>query len=352
MADNADVTPLKVALAVDNGRIQLLQAGRAVAALLVVAHHAEQAVSTIVPSAGAESGYRKFCEYGYLGVDFFFVLSGFIIYYSTSVSKKKQAPSNYFWSRVNRIYTPYLPIGIAYAVLYTLLPAASQGNRDWGWFTSLTLLPSDRSPALSVAWTLRHEVIFYFLFGVLFFLRKLNSGFLLWSVLIAVYVAVVHDKTALPGAWRQLLIPINLEFGFGYLAALSVIKGLRVPFTFNLLGAVSGTLLWVWLGADRSQSWLIGMAIAFLMLAGVQWEREGKLRIHHRLIFLGDASYSIYLIHPPVIAVLSRILTGRITSELTVMGVLFPASVLAGCAWHLLYERRVTAYFRRTLSGG
>ncbi len=59
--------------------IQTLQAGRAVAALAVVFFHA--AISTDTFTNGMPQSIRWIAGFGYLGVDFFFVLSGFIIAY-------------------------------------------------------------------------------------------------------------------------------------------------------------------------------------------------------------------------------------------------------------------------------
>src|SRR5689334_3783110 len=135
--------------------IQSLQAGRGLAAFYVVLHHADLAAA----SFGASRTHVAFFANGYLGVDFFFVLSGFIIYQST-VGWQRTA-SDYAVARFRRVYLPYLPIGIGIALLYAMDPSLSEGNRSWSWLPTLTLLPVSSDTALSVAWTLKHEILFY-----------------------------------------------------------------------------------------------------------------------------------------------------------------------------------------------
>ena len=74
---------------------------------------------------------------------------------------------DYFHARLIRIYVPYLPVGIGMYLVDMLLPGLSESDRSPGLLTSFTLLPSNSPPALSVAWTLVHELIFYGLFLIL-----------------------------------------------------------------------------------------------------------------------------------------------------------------------------------------
>jgi peptidoglycan/LPS O-acetylase OafA/YrhL len=104
-----------------------IQVLRGVAAIMVVFHH----------SIGSLKYYHQISNpfldligfVGRFGVDFFFVLSGFIITisangkYGTSNSLK-----NYIINRVIRIYIPYLPIGIVMFLLCHFLSQYSNGN--------------------------------------------------------------------------------------------------------------------------------------------------------------------------------------------------------------------------------
>jgi exopolysaccharide production protein ExoZ len=48
--------------------------------------------------------------------------------------------------------------------LYIALPSLSHGQAEWGYLTSLTLIPTEKRPALFVAWSLIHEMLFYNIF--------------------------------------------------------------------------------------------------------------------------------------------------------------------------------------------
>jgi peptidoglycan/LPS O-acetylase OafA/YrhL len=116
-----------------------LEVGRGIAALAVVMHHAGQA-----SDAFTSSDYGGLFHWGMYGVDFFFVLSGFIIYHVHQKDRlDASAAPSFLIKRLRRIYIPYLPVTIVLIAAYLALPGLSEGNREWGWFTSLTLLPSE-----------------------------------------------------------------------------------------------------------------------------------------------------------------------------------------------------------------
>jgi exopolysaccharide production protein ExoZ len=162
--------------------ITSLQVFRGIAALAVVIHHAVLSTDAFVGVLPPQ--VDSFLRMGYLGVDFFFVLSGFIIMYAHLDDRPSGlAVRRYAFKRLVRIFPPYLPLSIGMIALYAALPGFSaSGGREFSWVSSLLLLPADQPPALSVAWTLVHEMQFYTVF-LLFFLsrRLLVAGLLLWG---------------------------------------------------------------------------------------------------------------------------------------------------------------------------
>ena len=293
-----------------------MQAGRALAALAVVAHHADLAVQALSGSIPVWLG--TVLAQGYLGVDFFFVLSGFIIYWSS----QGKSPRSYVISRAKRIYIPYIPIGLAMAAAYMVVPT----DHRWDWLSTLTLFPIKPGPALTVAWTLQHEILFYLLFGILFFTGRLKEGLVLWVAAIALAWAI-GITNVIP------LSIINLEFIFGILAAVAVKRGVHLSAWF----APPLFALWLLLGAPRDLSVLVGLSLAFLIAPLAAADLRGSIRTPSFLVFLGAASYSIYLIHNPAISVIARF-TAPLAWWLA-LPLAFVLAAACGCLYHLAYER-------------
>jgi exopolysaccharide production protein ExoZ len=298
------------------GTIESLQAGRGAAALAVVLLHCSLAGHDF---GGPYLGYQLF-RFGYLGVDFFFVLSGFIIYHSTV--GKNRTVGEYVMARFRRVYLPYWPVGIAMALAYTLLPGVSAANSQWSWLPTLTLAPVDANPALSVAWTLKHEILFYALFGIFYFSGLLPVGLAAWALAILLLGDHLPFRT------------INLEFFFGIAAAISY-RHLRVR-PWLLLVAPAFVALWVVMGADEADRIFVGAAMAFIVAPVAELERSG-LRVPKPLIQLGAVSYSLYLVHEPFISAIARLIHG--SWPILIAGAV--ASVAAGFAYHYAVEKRV-----------
>lgn len=303
-------------------QINVLQAGRALAALSVVFHHATLAIHSY---SGRFTG-DSFFESGYLGVDFFFVLSGFIIYHSIP----GKTVGEYAAHRVRRVYLPYLPVGLGMALLYTFVPQFSAVQRDWSWFTSLTLFPLQADTALSVAWTLKHEMLFYAVFALLYFTRTLLSGLTLWTVAIVAFASMGWNG-GIPFAL------INLEFIMGIALCAAVKRGWG---HWSLaVAAVLPFGAWLALGADRAYSVMVGASLALVLPPIIRAEREGKIHVPSWLLFLGAASYAIYLVHGVAVSVTIRALhTAPILAQ--VLGLVASGSI-AGIGYYYWVERRI-----------
>ncbi len=131
---------------VANSKIQSLQVFRGLAATAVVAHHANLSTAAFVGIV--PSGVSNVFNLGLLGVDFFFVLSGFIIMYAHLDDMGTWgAVRKYSIKRLARIYPAYLPIGIGMVLLYAAMPGFSASDgREFSLVSSLLLLPDGPPP--------------------------------------------------------------------------------------------------------------------------------------------------------------------------------------------------------------
>ncbi|MDA7846615.1 acyltransferase [Amylibacter sp.] len=320
-------------------KLGTLEIGRGWAALAVVAHHAG-----LSSDAFTSSNHGNMFSFGIYGVDFFFVLSGFIIYHIHQNDPSEFGAARRFLSkRIRRIYTPYLPITLALIATYFLFPSLSQEGRSWGWFTSVTLMPSNSPPALSVAWTLTFEIVFYLFFLFFYVTRYFWIIVLVWIVLVlGVAVFDLHDTTSNPLV-RTLLHPLILEFVAGMVAAhlFGKISPTRwwAPLYIGIMGIVVFALL------HDPHRVVLGIALAPFVLGLALFEHRYSFKISSSWALLGASSYAVYLIHNPLQSIIARLFQAYDNWPLT-----FAACVLitlaVGVFYHLIYERPML----RTLS--
>ena len=327
------------------GKLEWLEVMRGLAACWVLLHHANQSVAVFI---GPVRTVDLIGRNGYLGVDFFFLLSGFIIAYSSNrLIATGRGLAKYAQARLTRIYVPYLPVGIAVLVIYLLFPQISQTGRTPGILTSITLIPTASPTALAVAWTLVHEMIFYCIFSLYFLSRRaLGIGLVLWtaSICVAFLLAPPQDR----GGFGYFLSPVNLCFLLGIGIYYMTRNGIYniVGITFGLLGI--GLVV---LCAAQSDPNRVLSTAGFSGLIVWATSEQARTRYPGRFwLFLGAASYSIYLVHLPVESLSVRVID-RFAS-ITPTFAFFIVSTLAlaaGCVYHYFYERQMLKFVRRRL---
>jgi peptidoglycan/LPS O-acetylase OafA/YrhL len=285
------------------GKLLGIQAGRGIAACTVVFYHSGRLLG--LPQYAGPNSIESLFHFGNSGVDFFFVLSGFIIFY---IHSRDIGRPDRFWHYAGRRVTRVFP-------LYWLLTAAVivqlALKKDWAdlsaqhVISSIFLLPNSQDPILSVGWTLVFEMTFYCAFGLAILSRSLGA-------VIAVLWA--GAAIALSSMSHFLLSPFNLEFGFGVLSA-AVVTKVKWDFSWlactvcGLLAFAAGAVL-VDLGTvsftGTAARMIFGPASALIIIGIARGENGGAFKVPGPIAFLGSASYSIYLVHVLVIAAAAR----------------------------------------------
>jgi peptidoglycan/LPS O-acetylase OafA/YrhL len=324
-----------------------LQAGRAVAALLVVFFHVSASIA-LSPQYGQHAPFGGIFAFGHAGVEFFFVLSGFVILHvHWQDIGCPQLVARYAWKRIRRIYPLYWAVFLPVAASYLVLPHSGMpGFHSPEIILSSFLLVHFGADVtiLYVAWTIYHEVLFYALFALLIFNRLTGTvAFVAW-LLGSLAVLVMQP----PFPWEFWGSPLHLLFAMGMGAPWWLRRGRR---RFAATTAVVGVLLFVGVGIDEDYfgilrgnqgKLLYGLGSALALAGLVSLEQAGRIRIQGVLRLIGDASYSIYLVHLPVLSLLAALhFQARIfamlpaTASFVVLAVL---AVLAGIAVHLALE--------------
>lgn len=316
---------------------------RFIASVGVVIHHALGFTGTQI-SVGAA------------GVDVFFIISGIVIGFSTG---EKTTPYAFFAKRFIRVLPLYWLATFAYLGFKFLewndLP-------QWETFWRSMLLWPDFGtgwhPIYYPGWTLGYELFFYLIFGSIFIFFRKNAAALCALVMCCVSLVLipVPGKTGVYFDSR-----LCFEFVFGLIFAHLFLKRRMVIDpklgTASALAAlVIFSLNYTSNGIDRVLAW--GVPSLLLVIGLFAHERSPFFRRRFAVV-LGDASYSVYLVHITVIEfILETLKRNDVSAEaikaqwpLTLL-VLVGASVAVGVMVHRFVEQPLLEYLRRVLLGG
>jgi exopolysaccharide production protein ExoZ len=336
-------------------RLTSIQALRAVAALLVVFAH----LWPDLIGFGLQDRIPNFIL-GASGVDLFFVISGFVMVYSSeSLFGRRGTPARFFARRLVRI-VPLYWLATTYMLSIVWRISHDPAVNDLTWTNvadSYLFFPSIRpgggiEPLLGVGWTLNFEMFFYLIFaGATLLPRR-------WAVVAvtALFVTAVNLRTPWTGAppFTVWFAPTILEFVFGMWIALAFREGLRVPPWLSCALVTAGAALMIrtdWDGfatIGRVIGWGGGAAliVAGGTLANV---KAAASRLWAPIVLLGDASYALYLLHTftPRLAFETTRLFNPVDHVWLYCAILVLTAVAVAIGVHLLIEKPLTRFLNR-----
>jgi len=279
-----------------------IQIFRAIAAIMVVLIHLGTYEEKLFMNA---SILNKFVI-GIGGVDIFFILSGYIM--MTSISKNNVTASTFLKNRFIRIYPIYWIFFLILLLIAILTSIQINSYSNAELIYNFFLLPSKTNPLLNVSWTLVYEVFFYINISILLFLniRKIEVILILLTIEFC-FMYIYYDIT---GIYFSTLI---FEFLFGIVIFIfQKNKKLNIKWTsissiisifylfflnnnlfyfesFNLLGN----------GVYDDRVIYFGIPFMFILLGAISLENyiNTKNIVIKSLNTIGNASYSLYLIH-------------------------------------------------------
>ena len=293
--------------------IKALTSLRGLAAMAVVLQH-----FCATAQLNASGWIPSIVPHGYMAVDFFFVLSGFIMCYTyvtgfATLGLRAYGP--FLWKRVARIF----PLGIAITALIvvcgglasivdlTWLFYTVKGNGGLGAMIAINVLHLQGFlPEYSLndpSWSVSVELGTYLLFPILIYVmfkasRWVTILYTVVGIAILLYLSSFDPTGGMAYRWPPLdFARCVVEFGFGMLVY-------RAYATQSRLCAIGGDR-WTWLIAGLALAALVGrsdlVAVAvfpFLVLAfALNQGRPGQVLSHPWLHYLGVISFSIYLVH-------------------------------------------------------
>jgi peptidoglycan/LPS O-acetylase OafA/YrhL len=312
------------------------------AAMMVVAYH------SAIQSSGDGSQPHGVLRFGYLGVTFFFVLSGFVLVWS---AREGDRAGQFYRRRFARVW----PLHALTFVLAVALGASTLiHHRGPGWSGALnvTLLQAwSRDHEViygfnGVSWSLSAEAFFYAMFPLLVLAARRAGGLattcagVAWLVAGATLSELTND-----GWWSEVLPAYRIgEFVIGMGLALLVRRGApRMNATVAaclLVGAYAAAVVLnrVTAGGLTYRPWLAALLVlpglALLLIGLAQRDVEGSetYLTSPTLVRLGQWSFALYMIHELMLRAASPVMVDhRWTVPLAILVCIAAAG--------LLYER-------------
>ena len=360
---------------------EILDGLRGVAALMVVAFHTFEAY-------GVGNRFRQLINHGYLAVDFFFLLSGFVVAYAYDDRWGKMSQWDFYKLRLIRLQpmvivgsvlgaalfyfqrSPLFPL-IAITPVWKMLVVMVVG------FTLIPLLPSmdirgwqEMHPLDGPAWSLFWEYVANILYAV--GLRKLSNRALGIFVLLAAglltHLAVLGGSGDLIGGWA--VDPKNLHIGiarvlypfFAGVLLMRLGKRIHVREAFPLCSLLLILIFSLPRFGGPDHLWENGVYESFCVIvlfpvivamgAGDQITGRFSTRLCK---FFGDISYPLYITHYPLIYVYAAwAKRSHATASLGVAvgALLLLTSVTIAYTSLKLYDEPVRAWLRRRVPLG
>jgi peptidoglycan/LPS O-acetylase OafA/YrhL len=339
------------------GRLDGIEALRAVAVLWVVAFHyvvvhPGEGVDPVLAWIAASPAANLVARSGYLGVDLFFLITGFLLVIPWARSRLEAGPeprvADFYARRIRRIVPAYyVQLGFLFLVVAPLLLGGAALREQAGlvavnavahaFFLHYTTPVTSASLSLNGAlWTLTLEMEFYLLLPLL--APRFVRAPLAWSAALTGVAALwrwlaLNDLAALvdlemalgqrwlvPEAAIRHLLQTQLP---GYLAHFAAGMGIAMWWLprrsrpvgdaasaawLGVLAAAAAAMYWAYgLGGGAllgpAASWLLTIAcLAALMAATLRGGRlVDALLVHRPTLFVGRTSYSVYLYHLPLL---------------------------------------------------
>lgn len=334
-------------------RLNSVQGLRAIAALFVVVSHGALWAAEFGPLGVP---IRSFEMLGSIGVLMFFTVSGFImVHISRHSYGDPDAPARFLRRRIVRIVPLYWVMTLLAAAL------AIKNTEQLGivhFVTSLLFIPHLEGgpiirPVLGVGWTLNYEMFFYFLFAGSLFLR---NGLFVLAVTITALLALgqvlnpvwdFHEpRNALETWTAPLLLPFLLGIGLAVLREMRPAMRVRQPLLMIGLGCFASLILQEILITPGAYPgwWRVGVLVLGALLGSAAILASDCVKTPKWLVLTGDASYSLYLVHPLLFGVARRLGGEELAQWNPYLAIAFyvALSTVAGFALYLFIERPLT----------
>ncbi|TPW33322.1 acyltransferase [Martelella alba] len=318
---------------------------RAIAAIIVVFHHARG------PQPWLFNPIEWFGA-GAKGVDIFFVISGFVMYF-TSLNKR---PIEFIKSRINRLVPLYWIFTLIIFLGTTLRDHIFNIDHLLFLIKSMFFVPAfslDHPghvwPVLVPGWTLNFEIFFYLIFAFGLFIKN-PYHFVMTVIVLLISMGLIFDFS------NPLFItytsPLLVEFLAGMIICRIYLSGKISPSLFPL-GPICFLLLlsFQYIIGKEFKAIIDPLCAAGVVIGGLSIEERLRSRPSRVMYELGNASYSIYLCHGVFLAFFYLLfkhmpLDGALQFCIFLLSALF-GSIVSGVFVHYYIEKPLTRILKR-----
>lgn len=292
---------------------------RAYASIIVVLHH------IVYKDKIYGNNILDFFTFGEIGVDIFFIISGYIMMYSTH--KRNISAKNFMINRITRIIPLYWTLTFVALAIYFVLPGkVNASGGETVILESFLLLPTEGKYLIQNGWTLKYEFIFYIIFMISLFLD--NKRFILIIITGLFLFGIIIEPTNV--YLKSISNNLILEFLFGILLYLMYYKYKKDNLILSIVLVILSVLTLFYFKENieiiKYRAIYYGIP-ALLFSAGILLVENKLHKIQNIILILGNSSYSLYLIHP-FILVANAMLFKKFYNETLLFDVIFIISML------------------------
>ena len=297
--------------------IQLL---RGVAALAVVVHHTGGYLKRYFEPSVFLGDY---CSIGFGGVDLFFVISGFIIHFTSKKYLNNPSKlSEYLKKRFVRVFpihwfvlTGLFALGwIITTVFHKNIFSIGYPHTLIAYIQTYILFPLHFA-INPVTWTLSYELFFYLCFALLIISKRLwfiPAGILLVSGCNVYLNYLQNGGEANFNYFNFVFSGYNFEFVLGFFIYQFYDK-IQLNNLTSLILLLMGLGIFIGFGYEVSdfdnykRLLIFGFPSALIVLGMLNLEKNDAIKIPKFWVLLGDASYVLYLIHFPIMLLMNKL---------------------------------------------
>lgn len=290
------------------------------------------------------------------GVDLFFIISGFIMCYTTH--DKNISTIKFLRNRLERIIPLYWLLSFFALIVFLVAPSlvnSSGGNT--GVIESFFLIPNGKKFLIQNGWTLSYEFYYYFIFSLFICLTSIRFiryiGISLTLLVLLFIGAIIKSDSQF---YNFLTNNILLEFVFG-IFAFYLFKNFKVSEFYFLMFVLIGIISLSYINfigitnMELGRSLIYGLPMLLIFYGSIGLERYfSNTKSFFIRIFehLGNTSYSLYLVHPFALSPLT-IMFKKINLQNSYLfsSILLVGSLIIGSLTYIILEKPITNLIKR-----